>query len=182
VVVLAMVFGKTILLLVFPSDYAQIATTFGLLCAYVAVVIQTTPLAQVFYGIGLPEKQRMFVIFRVVLIVLLIYPAIKQFGTIGAALTLLGVNIAALLFQVHLLGRNTGLRISQYMTSWLPGFVSAGILLFILLLANSVWPEREHVRFGIGIVCCAMLMTIFMFYQKLKKRFGRTLNNKDSFQ
>ena len=163
--------GKTILTIVYPPKYAQVAMVFGVLCFYIAVVIQTVPLAQVFYGIGKPGQQRLFVVFRTVMMVALIYPAVKLFGLMGAAGTLLVVNTAGLLFQIWLLRGDIGLKVGRYVAAWLPGFAGAVILSIILFMAISIWPGKEYLHLAIGVVACLAMIAGAMLYQIRKGIF-----------
>lgn len=163
--------GKTILTIAYPPQYAQVSMVFGVLCCYIAVVIQTIPLAQVFYGIGKPGQQRLYVVFRTILMIALIYPAIKMFGLMGAAGTLLIVNTAGLILQVWLLNRDIDLKASRYMAAWLPGLAGAAIESGILLVITTCWPEKGYLHLGVGLVACLAMIAGAMFYQIRKGIF-----------
>lgn len=156
--------GKTILSVIYTPQYGQVAVVFGVLCSYIAVIIQTIPLTQIFYGIGRPGQERLFVMFRTLLIVLLIYPAVKGFGLLGAAGTLLAAGLAGLMLQIWLLKREIGLRISRYIAAWLPGLGAAGIQFLILIAAFFIWPEKVYIRLGIMIITYAVIITGALFY------------------
>jgi O-antigen/teichoic acid export membrane protein len=168
---LAALCGKTILTIVYPEKYAEVAVVFGVLCFYISVVIQTNPLAQVFYGIGKPGQQRLFVVFRTIFIALLVYPAVKMFGLIGAAGTLLLVNTAGLMLQVWLLNRDINLKMGRYTGALLPGVTAAVVQSLILGTAMLVWPENGYIHLGIGIVACGAIITCSIVYQVRKGTF-----------
>ena len=163
--------GKTILTIVYPAKYAQVAMVFGVLCFYIVVVIQTIPLAQVFYGIGKPAQQRLFVVFRTILMVVLMYPVVKAFGLMGAAGTLLIVNTAGLSFQVWLLKRDIDLKPSRYAAAWLPGLAAAAIQSIILFAAITFWPGKQYLHLGIGVVSCLAIIAGAIFFQIRKGIF-----------
>jgi O-antigen/teichoic acid export membrane protein len=58
--------------------------------------MQGVTLGNVLFGLEQPSKQRFFVGIRVLILVMLIYPAIRLFGLIGAAAALLLASFVSL--------------------------------------------------------------------------------------
>jgi O-antigen/teichoic acid export membrane protein len=163
--------GKTILTIIYPEQYAEVAVVFGLLCFHIAIVIQTNPLAQVFFGIGKPGQQRLFVVVRAILIAALMYPAVNLFDLMGAAGTLLFANTAGLILQVWLLNRDIKLRAEHYMAAWMPGMAATVVLSLIIWATMAVWPDKEYVHLAAGTVACGAIITGFLLYQVRKGTF-----------
>jgi O-antigen/teichoic acid export membrane protein len=137
-VVLAAACSKTILSVVYRPEYSVVAIPFCLLCIYILFLTQATTLGSVFFGIGQPSKHRIFVVLRVSILVVLIYPAVRLFGLTGAAATMLLANFISLGAQVFAMKRAIGLRIRDYTMSWVPGITFAVPVLAIVWLLNTV--------------------------------------------
>lgn len=120
-IVLAIVYGKQILTIVFGVEYSTVAASFGLLCVYSLLMTTATILANVFFSLGLPEKHRFFIVTSVVFLTIFIYPALKVFGVTGAALSLVLANFIALCWQVKKIKAIIGLKPIDYILCWLPG-------------------------------------------------------------
>jgi O-antigen/teichoic acid export membrane protein len=90
-----MLFGREILGVLYGSVYSKVATPFALLVANEMLFAFNSPFAAVCLASGKPAMLRRFSFFRAVLLVALIYPAIRVFGLSGAAATvLLAMGIA----------------------------------------------------------------------------------------
>lgn len=134
-VALAIICSKTILSLVFGEQYSAVAVPFSLLCIYVLLIIQSIILSNVFFALGQPEKQRLFVVSSVLTLIILIYPAVKTFGPTGAALSLLIANFVALCLQIVVIRKTIRIKIREYIFGWLPGLgLSLFVFLFVRLL------------------------------------------------
>jgi O-antigen/teichoic acid export membrane protein len=123
--IIAAVFSKSILSLVYRPDYSAVAIPFGLLCFYVMLLTQSNTPATIFLGIGQPAKHRTFVAVRALISVAFMYPAVKMFGLTGAVVIVLLANLVALMLQVVVVGRLIGLRVRDYIMAWLPGVALA---------------------------------------------------------
>ncbi|MCK4913155.1 MAG: oligosaccharide flippase family protein [Planctomycetes bacterium] len=134
-VALAIIYSKTILSLVYGEQYSAVAIPFSLLCIYVFLIIQSIILSNVFFALGQPEKQRLFVVSCVLTLIILIYPAVKIFGLTGAALSVLIANFVALCLQIVVIHKTIGIKIREYIFGWLPGLgLSLLVFLFVRLL------------------------------------------------
>jgi O-antigen/teichoic acid export membrane protein len=119
------VWGGTIMSVIYGRDYSAAGIPFAVLCAYGMVRIQAVVLSSVYMGIGLPHLHRRFVVLRLLVLALLIYPAVVQFGLIGSAAAVLAANLIGLIMQVVWIRRCIELRISAYLRAWLAGVVVA---------------------------------------------------------
>jgi len=134
-VALAIICSKTILSLIYGEQYSAVAVPFSLLCIYVFLIIQSIILSNVFFALGQPEKQRLFVVSCVLTLIILIYPAVKIFGLTGAALSLLIANFVALCLQIVVIRKTIRIKICEYIFGWLPGLgLSLFVFLFVRLL------------------------------------------------
>jgi PST family polysaccharide transporter/lipopolysaccharide exporter len=134
-VVLAIIFSKSLLSVVYGGKYSVVAVPFSLMCIYVLLIIHGTMMGDVFFGLGQPEKHRSYTITCALVLIVLIYPAVKIFGLTGAALSVLTANFIALCWQVHIIQQVIGLKITDYVYCWLPGIcLGLFVCLFVTLL------------------------------------------------
>jgi O-antigen/teichoic acid export membrane protein len=159
-VILAIIYGRNILSLVYGAQYSAVAAPFGLLCIYVLLIIQGMILGSVFFGLGQPEKHRLFVGSSAIILIILIYPAIKIFGLTGAASALLLANFIALCLQVIVIHKTIGLRFYDYAISWLPGLAMAVPVLVIVELSRFLKPDLPVLYLAAGalsfvVICLA---------------------------
>ena len=171
--VLAVICSKMILSLVYGTEYSMVAVPFSLLCIYVLLLMQGNILARVFFGIGQPGKHRAFVGLRVLLLVILIYPAVRLFGVTGAAATLLLASFIALFVQVLIIRRVIGLSIIEYVTSWLPGLVLAIPTLIIVIFVRILKPDFQVLHLAIGISSCSIVYLTILFWHLFRRQFEK---------
>jgi O-antigen/teichoic acid export membrane protein len=156
-VALGVICSKTILSIAYRPEYSVVAIPFCLLCLYVLFLTQAVTLGSVFFGIGQPEKHRIFVGFRALILIVLIYPAVKLFGLTGAAATLLLAGFGSLCVQVLAVHRVIGLKIRAYVISWLPGLVLAIPVLVSVLVAQSLKPGCAMLHLAVGTLSCIVV-------------------------
>jgi len=131
-VTLVIIYSKNILSLVYGEQYSVVAVSFSLLCIYVILIIQGTIFANLFLGLGHPAKHRIFVGSCVLILIVLIYPAVRLFDLTGAASVVLLANFIALCLQVIVIHKLIGLKIGDYLYSLLPGMTLSLIVVILL--------------------------------------------------
>jgi O-antigen/teichoic acid export membrane protein len=165
---LVMVYGGTILTIIYGTEYSAVAVPFALLCVYVLLLIQGGIFANVFFGIGQPGKHRTFVGLRALILILWIYPGIKFFGLTGAAAVVVLANFVALFLQVTVVSKTIGLSVLDYMISLLPGLAFAIPILAVVVFVQWLKPDHPVVYLTIGILlyvisCLTGLLSIRRF-------------------
>jgi PST family polysaccharide transporter/lipopolysaccharide exporter len=167
---LAIVCDSTILTFVYGTEYSAVAVPFALLCIYVAILIQATVLANVFFGVGQPNKHRIFVGLRGLILVVFIYPAIRLFGLTGVAMIVLLANLISLCLQVVIISRTIGLNILDYALSWLPGLILAIPLLVVIVVVRGLKPGCPMVHLTVGALSCIVVcLTGLLIFQRSSK-------------
>ena len=170
-VVLAAMCSKTVLSIVYGAQYSAVAVPFSLLCIYALLLIIGTILGNLFFGIGQPAKHRTFVAVRVLILGVLIFPAIKLFGLTGAATTLLLASFIALCAQVLVLHRVIGLRVRDYVMSWVHGAVLAIPVLAVIVVVRGFMPDSPMVHLTVGVLSCIIVFGLGLLLPKfLDKR------------
>lgn len=120
VMALAAIFARTILSVVYGSEYGAVALPFGILCFYMLFSLQGAILSNIYLAIGRPHLHRRYVLLLAFLIISLMYPGIKWFGLAGASGVLLLSNSVAVCMQVVWMRDVIGLRFKSYAQCWLP--------------------------------------------------------------
>jgi O-antigen/teichoic acid export membrane protein len=165
----------TVLTIIYGAEYSAVAVPFGLLCVYVVLLIQGVVFTNVFFGIGQPAKNRAFVGLRALVLVALIYPAIKLFGLTGAAAVVVLASFIALCLQLTVVRKAIGLNIFDYALSWLPGLVLAVPVLAVIVLVRWLKPDQPLVYLTIGFLSCIVVCLTGLFLFRLFDRSGRHL-------
>ncbi|MFQ5630348.1 MAG: oligosaccharide flippase family protein [bacterium] len=78
-------YGSQVLSLVYGIEYAKVAVPFAIIFATSLLQVICVPVVTYYLAIGRPELHRFYAIVRTLLIMILIYPAVKYFGLVGAA-------------------------------------------------------------------------------------------------
>ncbi len=171
----AFIFGDTILSIVYGSDYAGADWAFGFFCCTVFVVLHSMIQANLLLAKGLPEKHRFFTLLRVLLIVILVYPLVVQYGIAGAALTLLIANAAAFLVQIKLIKRLVGFSEKAYWQTWLPGLFGGGIVTVIALCIRTMTGWSDVVQLS-AAAAVSMLIMLYWIYAEFVNFKGVSAN------
>ena len=127
-------YGRSLIRVLYGASYSATATCFVVACFTALINTVNGPITTVFYANGRPQLHRRFAWIRAILMVLLIYPFVRWFGLIGAALAGGVAILIGYLFQVRLIGRLTALNLNQYSR--------------IFLLASAISLSVIAIRFG----------------------------------
>lgn len=122
---LVAIYGEQILSVVYGKRYAGGGNALGFLFMNELMLVCSVPIATVYMAIGKPWLLRRFSMLRAILIVCLIYPLIKQWGIMGAAMTPLLGMAGAYAVQMGQMRRVTDLDLRAYSRSWMRGIVAA---------------------------------------------------------
>lgn len=174
---LAVICSSAILTIIYGAEYSAVAVPFCLLCIYVALLIQGSIFTNVFFGIGQPAKNRAYVGLRALVLVVLIYPAIKFFGLTGAAAVLVLASFIALCLQLTVVRKAIGLNILDYATSWLPGLVLAIPVSAVVVIVRNLKPNSPMMYFTVGllswIVFCGLGLLLRNSFDRRQQEISR---------
>jgi len=115
--------AEPLLTVVYGLPYAAVAVPFGVIAFYSVVYMASMVSFSVYLAMARPELQRSFTLLRALLLVASIYPLSVTFGPVGAASSVLGALVLAMLLQVRNLKRVIGLGFVEYL-----GTLRAGVL------------------------------------------------------
>ncbi|MDA8174667.1 MAG: oligosaccharide flippase family protein [Nitrospiraceae bacterium] len=147
-------YGKDLLTAVYGPQYAAVAMPFAILLAATLFRTVSTPITNVYFAIGKPQLQRFFLMIRAVLMVLIIYPAVRFLGLTGAACAGLFSMLAAYFFQVLRIWGLGYLDIRRYGTIFLYGIV-ASMIVFAVWYAAGRMPLQPIHNMLVGFTWCA---------------------------
>lgn len=125
--------AEPLLTVVYGLPYAAVAVPFGVIAFYFVVYMASMVSFSVYLAMARPELQRSFTLLRALLLVASIYPLSVTFGPVGAASSVLGALVLAMLLQVRNLKRVIGLGFVEYL-----GTLRAGVLAG-LVVGALVW-------------------------------------------
>lgn len=125
--------AEPLLTVVYGLPYAAVAVPFGVIAFYSVVYMASMVSFSVYLAMARPELQRSFTLLRALLLVASIYPLSVTFGPVGAASSVLGALVLAMLLQVRNLKRVIGLGFVEYL-----GTLRAGVLAG-LVVGALVW-------------------------------------------
>lgn len=175
-------YGKDVLTIAYGIQYAVVAVPFAILLFTTYLRAAATPIANVYLAIGHPEMQRLFSTIRAVLILLLIYPAVKLLGLVGAAMAGSLAMLISYYFQVERIREITGLDVRQYGFIFIQTFMISLPVVFVWCVTHLVphiFPHNVFRNVLLGFVgCVGVYGLIGVVIFKMRKR---PISVKESF-
>jgi O-antigen/teichoic acid export membrane protein len=169
------VFSKPILSLVYGSRYAAISIPFSLLCAYTYFFIYSSIIMNLYIAIGKPGIHRMASLVKTLLFLILIYPATKFFGLIGASFAVLLAMCSGLLVQIVYARKLIDLRVTLYIKSWSIGAATSLIVILPGLIINMFTNFSDFTLIGFGAILCLTAWIIGIAYSGFFLRSDKCL-------
>lgn len=123
-----------ILTVVYGAPYEAAAGPFAIIAFYTVVYMASMVSFSVYLSTARPELQRGFTLLRATLLVIAIYPLSQAFGPVGAATSMIGALLLAMILQIYNLKRVIGLTFGAYLGT-LRGGVLASLVVGVL-----TWP------------------------------------------
>lgn len=168
--VILSIFAAPILEVVYGAKYAEVSMAFSFMCFYIILYIVNVVIASTYTALGKPDLQRRFTVIRLIILVLGIYPAIKWYGTSGAAAMRVFCMIFAGWFQLYTLKKLLDMSPSKYLISMKDGlYLSCLIVLPSLLIHSLNLPNNLQV---IWALCLIGLVWLGGFW-KMRKSITR---------
>jgi len=149
-------YSGDLLSVIYGSRYTAAAAPFAILFASALLGAFSIPIINVYLAIGQPRLHRRFSCIRAVLVVLLVYPAVKMFGMSGAAATGFIAMAIGYVFQVMRMRRLTNLDVLKYFGCFLFAAGLAVLVYPVWLATNGVFPNDPMKNLLFGIIACAV--------------------------
>jgi O-antigen/teichoic acid export membrane protein len=112
-------YSEDVLTIVYGAQYAVVALPFSIVFFTGLLSVNDSVISTAYFGMGRPELHRIFAGLRAIVIVTLIYPAVKWLGLIGAALAGCSAMSMGYLFEIIWFSRLTGLSLRDYCSVFL---------------------------------------------------------------
>jgi lipopolysaccharide exporter len=140
-----------ILAIVYGNAYAQAAAVLAITVICEVVAVANLPLTALFIAGGRPQLQRRFAVIRAVGTVVLLYPMVKKFGLVGAALAPMLALVFAFGFQLARVREIAPLDIKAYVLIFGRGLLFALPALAGWAIAYPLVHDKEAwTRLAIG--------------------------------
>lgn len=168
-VLFAALFGRDLLTVIYGTPYARMVLPFILLLITTIMRSASVPIATLYNAVGKPELHRLFTGIRAILIVILIYPAIKWIGLTGAALAVLLSTVISIIPQIRRACDLTGLKVRSFNKIIVEAVVFSciiGTILFVLKVVSSNTPIISLIQGLIGCTFCYGMIAILIVKRK----------------
>lgn len=147
-------FSTPLLSLVYGVEYVALALPFAIMNITVLMLMMFSMIVQTYFALGQPNIHRNASFVRTLTFVILIYPFTKYFGLTGTALaaliSMIILKFIQLIYAKHLLKFTT----REYASRWLPGLLSALIIIIPGSLLNILFDMQDIKFFLIGGALC----------------------------
>jgi O-antigen/teichoic acid export membrane protein len=161
----AALYGGDLLRLAYGSEYVEIATPFAII--FGTSVLQTVgvPIVTFYLAIGQPALHRSFTAIRAATMLVLIYPAIENFGLIGAATTGLIAMTLGYLVQVLWVRALISFDLRRYGVIFLQALGASGCVVASWLITHHIAPGQIWFNLIPGIIGClvAYMLSLRIF-------------------
>jgi len=150
--VFAFAFGRPTLEVVYGSRYAALSLPFAVVMASSLLRVFAVPIANVYFALGRPALHRCFTFIRTAMLCILIFPAVRRFGVLGASASVLAASLLASLYHMYALRRLTGLRVRSYYAAWAEGVVLSVVVLLVWAVGNHFNVTRSLTLMTVGVL------------------------------
>jgi PST family polysaccharide transporter len=160
-------FAEPLLRLLYGDRYAAGAPLLPLLFANEIVFSFNTAMAAVFISMGRTSQMRKYAIIRAVVVVLLILPAFRLGGVVGAACVPLTAALIAFGYQLTSLGALTGLPAGSVLRAPVRGMlcglpIALGWVLSRMMVSGSLgWQSFTWLGIGLAVVYGLLGMVVY---------------------
>ena len=149
-------YGKSILSMIYGYEYAMVSLPFAIIFCNELLKTISMPFATLFFAIGHPELHRLFTGVRAILLLVLIYPAVKYYGITGAALSIfvsMVVSFVLIVTRISLLINFNMIRFLKIMKSAI--IISLPVLL-MWFFTHIIFETTNMVSMFAGILGCTI--------------------------
>lgn len=180
ILVFIAVYSGSIMSLVYGPRYAAAAVPFAILCGYSLIRIEGTILSSIYMAIGKPHLHRRFVVLRLIVLIILIYPSIVLFGLSGVAIVVFLANFIGLCLQVVWICSIIGLRFGSYASCWLPGLLVSPVVAVPFVILKFFGVESLIVAVLVsGLWLLPLGFILYRFYKPTKLNYRQDIEQVD---
>jgi len=176
---IVVLYGGDLLRIIYGAQYAQVAIAFTILFASAMIRACGIPIVQVYFSQGRPELHRNFTAIRALLTVIIIIPAVKSFGLIGAASAGLISYVIGFIFQLIILVKFTQLNLKKYGLIFIHSLMIAVFVLIVWFIMHNLLLSNPLFGIFSAISGCllAYRIALYIFFKyKNSTSLNTTLN------
>lgn len=123
IVIWGIFYGADILSVVYGAEYAKAAIPFAIILGSVLFRLASAPIIVLYFAIGHPEINRIFLSMRAIMLIIMLYPAVLYYGMIGAASAILLAITLSFALQIYQIHKLVQIDLKKYVASFCMGFV-----------------------------------------------------------
>jgi O-antigen/teichoic acid export membrane protein len=153
-IALSIIISEPLLSLLFGPKYGTVSISFSILMLYVFVRLISTIIMQLFFSLGRPDLQRRFALVRVIIVMVLAYPATKAFGLVGASSTVLIAMLSLFVLQVKWAIKLIDMKFTAYLMCLGRGLAFSSIVIFPGITLRIIFQETNLNMIFFGIILC----------------------------
>lgn len=159
--------GKELLSIVYGVQYAVVAIPFALIFATALMSASSLPIVAVYFAIGRPDLQRLFVGIRALVVILIIVPFVKLFGLIGAATAVLISMMIGYLLQIIKIRSLINLSFVTYCRIFFQAFGTSMIGTVVWYIIIQIFQNMSSINLIAGFIgsLLAFSSAIFVYFK-----------------
>ncbi|MGP8153994.1 MAG: oligosaccharide flippase family protein [Smithella sp.] len=165
-------FSSPLLGIIYAPEYSIVAIPFSIFCLSVFLYILSVLMMNVVFATGNPDQFRNASLARTFVFLILLYPATKYLGLIGAALSTVLSMCLAFAIQIHYLKDLLNINIHEYFAKFIKGVNYSFIVLIPGIVFVIALPSHRIIAMVIGSVFCILAWcfgVVSFSRQKMKK-------------
>lgn len=162
-------YGKDILSIIYGHEYAAVSLPFAIIFCSELLRTISIPFATLFLAVGQPKLHRFFTGVRAILIVILIYPAVKYYGLTGASMAVLVSMVVSFALQVNRVSLLIDFNIIKFLKIMSSAIVISFPVVLMWTVAHIFFKSSNMASMFAGILGCAVsygfALRVFLNYR-----------------
>jgi O-antigen/teichoic acid export membrane protein len=142
-------------------EYVDVTIPCAVLILIIFARTEAAILSTTYLAVGQPQLHRRFVIFRMVLVLVLIYPAVIYLRLLGAAIVVVIGSYIPLLMQIFWCKRVIPLKFEQYIRCYFPGLLMAFPPIIVIRLLLFLGVDSLVIILAAGVVALFVTYSIY---------------------
>jgi O-antigen/teichoic acid export membrane protein len=154
--------SKPLLSVLFGPKYGSVSLSLSILMLYVLIRLLSMINMQLFLSLGRPDLQRRFAFIRVIIVMVLAYPATKSFGLVGASFTVLIGMLSLFILQLIWVFKLINMYVTDYLMCLGRGLAVSSIVIFPGIALRVLFQGANLTVIVIGILFCIISWALFI--------------------
>jgi lipopolysaccharide exporter len=150
------VYARPILSLIYSPEHSTIAMPFRICCIFSFLYILSILIMNMVFAMGNPDRYRTASLVRTIVFLIILYPATKYFGLIGAALSALFSMSLAIVIQIYYLKSLLDINMMEYIGCAVKGIKCSLIVLISGIVVTTFVPLQKLSTVALGTFFCVI--------------------------